>query len=190
MTEKQLVQQLQQQNTDALKIVYQKHREPFIAWASGKFPMMDKVVIEDIYSEAVVDFYENILKQKYQHSAAIKTYLFTLGRNRIVNIIQKKVTHQNKTVEIIIQEENRATVNPERFQQENEQATIIKTLLSQLCDDCQQLMTLFYFYENSMAEIAEKLGYKNANVSKTKKRDCMKKLMELTKEQYKKTDFF
>lgn len=190
MTEKQIVHELQQRNTDALKQVYQKHREPFMAWASGKFPTVEMVIIEDVYSEAVVDFYENILKNKYQHSASIKTYLFTLGRNKIVNIIQKKMTHQSKSDEIIIQEENRGLVNPEAEQRQSEQAAIIKTLLSQLCEDCRQVLTLFYFYEHSMKEIAEKLNYKNANVSKTKKRECLKQLMDLAKEKYKKTDFF
>lgn len=190
MTEKQLVQQLQLQNTDALKQVYQKHRAPFIAWASGKFPTVESVVIEDVYSEAVVDFYENILKKKYKHSASIKTYLFTLGRNKIVNIIQKKITHQKKTGEIIIQEESRGIVSPEAEQRKSEQSEIIKTLMNQLCKDCRQVLTLFYFHENSMKEIAKKLNYKNANVSKTKKRECFKKLMNLAKDKYQKTDFF
>ncbi|NJN77223.1 MAG: sigma-70 family RNA polymerase sigma factor [Saprospiraceae bacterium] len=93
-------------------------------------------------------------------------------------------------MKIIIQEENRGIANPEAEQRQNEQAEIIKTLLSQLCEDCQQVLTLFYFYEYSMKEIAEKLNYKNANVSKTKKRECLKQLMTLAKEKYQKTDFF
>lgn len=190
MTEKQLVQELQQRNTNALKQVYQKHREPFIAWASGKFPTVEKVIIEDVYSESVVDFYENILKNKYKYSASIKTYLFTLGRNKIVNIIQKKITHQRKTDEIVIQEESRTTVSPEATQRQNEQAAVIKVLMSQLCENCRNVLTLFYFHEQSMKEIAEKMNYKNANVSKTKKRECFKKLMKLAKEKYSKTDFF
>lgn len=190
MTEKQLVHELQQGNTEVLKQVYQSHKTAFIAWASGKFPTVETVIIEDVYSEVVVDFYENILKNKYKHSASIKTYLFTLGRNKIINIIQKKITHQSKSDEIIIQEEGRGLVNPEAEQQQSEQSEIIKTLMSQLCEDCQQVLTLFYFYEHSMKEIAEKLNYKNANVSKTKKRDCLKQLMDFAKEKYKKTDFF
>lgn len=190
MTEKQLIQELHGRNTMALKQVYQKHREPFIAWASGKFPTVETVIIEDVYSEAVVDFYENILKKKYKHSASIKTYLFTLGRNKIVNIIQKKITHQRKTSDIIIQEENRTTVSPEAEQRKNEQAAVIKALMSQLCEDCRQVLTLFYFHEHSMKEIAKKMNYKNANVSKTKKRGCFKQLMELAKDKYHKSDFF
>ena len=190
MTEKQQVQELQKRNTTVLKQIYQKHREPFIAWATGKFPTVETVIIEDVYSESVVDFYENILKKKYKHSASIKTYLFTLGRNKIVNIIQKKITHQKKTDEIIIQEESRTTINPEATQRQNEQSTIIKKLMSELCEDCRQVLTLYYFHGHSMKEIAEKMNYKNANVSKTKKRGCFKDLMTLAKEKYNKADFF
>lgn len=93
---------MHQRNTYVLKQVYQKHHEPFMAWALGKFPTVEMVGIEDVYSEAVVDFYENILKEKYKYWASIKTYSFTLGRNKIVNIIQKKITHQKKTTEIVI----------------------------------------------------------------------------------------
>ncbi|MFT6937978.1 MAG: RNA polymerase sigma factor (sigma-70 family) [Saprospiraceae bacterium] len=113
-----------------------------------------------------------------------------MGEIKIVNIIQKKITHQNKTNEIIIQEEGRAIANSEAEQRKNEQAEIIKALMSQLCKDCRQVLTLFYFHENSMKEIAEKLKYKNANVSKTKKRECLKQLMTLAKEKYQKADFF
>ena len=127
---------------------------------------------------------------KYKYSASIKTYLFTLGRNKIVNIIQKKITHQRKTDEIVIQEESRTTVSPEATQRQNEQAAVIKVLMSQLCENCRNVLTLFYFHEQSMKEIAEKMNYKNANVSKTKKRECFKKLMKLAKEKYSKTDFF
>lgn len=190
MTEKELVQELKQRNTNVLKQVYQKHKDSFKAWASGKFPTVETETIEDVYSEAVIDFYENILKKKYKHSASIKTYLFTLGRNKIVNIIQKGITHQRKTDEIIIQEESRATVSPEATQRQNEQAAVVKALMSKLCKNCRQVLTLFYFDELSMKEIAEEMNYKNANVSKTKKRDCFKKLMKLAKEKYSKTDFF
>lgn len=190
MTEKQIIKALKARDTQVLKEVYNKYQAPFMSWVRAKYPTVNVVVFEDVYSEAVLDFYENIIKGKYKHSAAIKTYLFTLGRNKVVNIINKKITHSNKEGDIIKSIEHRTIVNPEQEQYENENAHIIKNLMHQLCNDCQKVLTLFYFHEHSMVEIAEKMGYKNANVAKSKKRDCFKKIAKLAQEQYEKADFF
>ncbi len=190
MTEKQTIKALTDGDTQVLKQVYHKHQAPFMAWIRGKYPTVKEAVLEDVYSEAVLDFYENIARGKYKHRAAIKTYLFTLGRNKVVNIINKSITHANKESDIIKDVEQRTIVNPEQEQYENENAHIIKDLMGQLCKDCRKVLTLFYYNEQSMVEIAKKMGYKNANVAKSKKRDCFKKIAKLAQAQYQKADFF
>ena len=190
MTEKQIVNELRQGNTKVLKQVYNHYKDPFVSWAGMKYNTVARVVLEDVYSDVVLDFYENVTKGKYKRRASIKTYLFTLGRNKIVNIINKKITHKNKETDLIGIVESNSIINPETEQHLTENATIIKDLMNQMCTDCRKVLTLFYFHELSMQKIAEKMGYKNANVAKSKKRECFKKLEKLAQQQYEKADFF
>jgi RNA polymerase sigma factor (sigma-70 family) len=190
MNEKRIISALTDGDSDALKEVYHHYRQPFIRWSSARFSSMDRAVIEDVYSDVVLDFYENIRKGKYQKQASLKTYLFTLGRNKLINIAKRSAMQSSKESEIISDLEERTTINPILEQQSDENNNIVHNKMKELCGDCQQILTLFYYHNLSMAEIAEKMGYKNSNVSKSKKNVCYNKLKELLQEAYSKADFF
>ncbi len=190
MNEKRIIQSLTQGNTHALQEVYLEYRLPFRLWVRSKFPNVEAELIDDVFSDVVLDFYENIKRGKYSKQAALKTYLFTMGRNKIINIIKKRSMHFTKEPEIISGVEERSTINPILEQQKNEQEEVVKTMMNELCEDCQQVLTKFYYHKMSMEEIAEKMGYKNANVAKSKKNVCYKKLRRLIQEKFSKADFF
>lgn len=190
MNEKQVISELKKRNTKILKSVYETYQPMFLSWAGKKYASLSPVIIEDVYSEAVIDFYENIIKGKYKHHSSIKTYLFTLGRNKLVNIIKHKMMHQSKEEKIIGITTTRMEISPERENQKNEHIAIVKKMMDELCQDCRKVLTSFYFHDKSMNEIAEEMNYKNANVAKSKKNLCFKKLQKLTKQLYAKADFF
>ena len=190
MNEKRIISALTNRDSDALKEVYHHYRQPFIMWSSARFSQVDKTVIEDVYSDLVLDFYENIRKGKYKKQASIKTYLFTLGRNKLINITKKSAMHYKKEIDIISELEERTTINPIRQQQLGENNEIIGGKMKELCSDCQNVLTLFYYHNLSMNEIAQKMGYKNANVAKSKKNVCYNKLKKLIQAAYSKADFF
>jgi RNA polymerase sigma factor (sigma-70 family) len=159
-------------------------------WIKAKFPAVEVEVIEDVFSDVVLDFYENIRRGKYSKQAALKTYLFTMGRNKIINIVKKRSMHGSKEPEIITDVERRSTINPIAVQQKNEQHEVVKAMMNELCDDCQKVLTKFYYHRMSMDEIAQEMGYKNANVAKSKKNVCYKKIRKLIQERFSKADFF
>lgn len=190
MNEKSIIQALQQGETTALQEVYQEYRQPFLYWARGKFARLDQTIIEDAYSDLVLDFYENLQNGKYSHQATIKTYLFTMGRNKLINITKKQALHYTKQTEIIADVEQRTAINPILSQQENENSNILQTVMKEMCEDCRNVLTLFYFHNLSMEKIAKKMAYKNANVAKSKKNVCYQKFKKLMQAAYEKVDFF
>jgi len=190
MNEKRIIKSLTQGDTHALQEVYLQYRQPFRLWMKAKFPAVEVEVIEDVFSDVVLDFYENIKRGKYSKQAALKTYLFTMGRNKVINIVKKRSMHNTKEHEIITEVEQRATINPIVEQQKSEQHEVVQTMMNQLCDDCRQVLTNFYYHKMSMEEISKKMGYKNANVAKSKKNVCYKKLRKLIQEKFSKADFF
>lgn len=190
MNEKSIIHALQQGDTTALQAVYQEYRQSFLYWARGKFAQLDQTIIEDAYSDLVLDFYENLQNGKYSHQAAIKTYLFTMGRNKLINITKKQALHYVKQNEIIAEVEQQTIINPIRKQQENENSDILQSVMKEMCEDCRSVLMLFYFHNLSMEKIAEKMDYKNANVAKSKKNVCYQKLKKLMQAAYEKVDFF
>ncbi len=190
MNEKKIIKSLTEGNTKALQEVYHHFRQPFLLWVKTKFQYVDVDTINDVFSDVVLDFYENVKRGKYSQQASLKTYLFTMGRNKLINLVKRKSMQLTKQPEIISEVEERSTINPMREQQKNEQFDIIQKKMLELCDDCRNVLTEFYYNRSSMNEIAQKLGYKNANVAKSKKNVCYKKLRKLIQESYSKTDFF
>jgi DNA-directed RNA polymerase specialized sigma subunit len=55
---------------------------------------------------------------------------------------------------------------------------IIKYVFSVASDNCKQILTLFYYDKKSMEEIAQELGYKNADTVKSKKNRCISQISE------------
>src|SRR5690606_8066897 len=53
---------------------------------------------------------------------------------------------------------------------------LITQALGYLGNECQQILKLFYFVNLDLKKIAKQLNYKNDNVVKTKKSQCLRKL--------------
>jgi DNA-directed RNA polymerase specialized sigma24 family protein len=70
-----------------------------------------------------------------------------------------------------------------------ERIEIINNSINQLGDTCRKILTYYYFDNLSMSDIAEKMGFANADTAKTKKYKCKKELDEKIKSKYKASDF-
>jgi DNA-directed RNA polymerase specialized sigma24 family protein len=58
-----------------------------------------------------------------------------------------------------------------------------------LGDTCRKILTLYYFEKLSMNDIADQLGFANADTAKTKKYKCKKELDHKIKSIYSESDF-
>ena len=84
--------------------------------------------------------------------------------------------------------EQKDGVQPDKFE-ENERANLINNCLNELGDTCKRILYYFYYDELSMEDIAEKMGFANADTAKTKKYKCKKELDKLVKSKYSTQDF-
>ena len=189
--EDKIINDLKNCNEEALQYLYENYRQQFIKWATYNYHIGLEEA-EDIYSDAIIDVYQNIRTNKYtqQNNSSLKSYLFEVGKYKILNLINKKklndVHHQN----IYHLNVDKRQDSPEVNQFSEDLAIKVKELMNLLDDKCKEVLTLYYFYNLSMEKIAEKMDFKNDDVSKNKKLKCLKKLQELTFERYEKADFF
>ena len=155
--------------------LYQLYRDEFINWSKSNYKATQDQS-KDAFQEAVLDFHQNIIHGKLTElSSTIKTYLFQIGKHKLLNIQKKerRLTY-NDALHLINNGELNAFMEEENQAYTQEQ---ISKVIERLPEDCQKVLKLFYFSEYDMDSIAREMEYKNADTAKSKKSICMKNLM-------------
>ena len=68
------------------------------------------------------------------------------------------------------------TTSAEHEKSQEEKQITIRDSLRQLGDPCKSILLYFYYEQNTMEQIAERLGYTNADNAKNQKYKCLKRL--------------
>jgi len=155
--------------------LYKHYRDEFIVWSKSTYKASEDQA-KDAFQEAILDFHQNVISGHLtQFSSTIKTYLFQIGKYKLLNIQKKesRMTYhdalhliENGEVENFMEEEHKA------YTQEQ-----ISNAIEKLPEDCQRVLKLYYFNEYDMDSIAREMNYKNSDTAKSKKSVCMKNLM-------------
>ncbi|MFM6983740.1 MAG: RNA polymerase sigma factor [Chitinophagaceae bacterium] len=138
---------------------------------------------EDILQDATIAVWEKIQSDSLHLSAKLSTFVFAISKNLWLKRLNKmgRQTSMND-----IQTENLTestdNLNPQDVK-------IIAKLMEQLGDKCRQILSMFYFDNRDMTEIAAALEYNSADTAKAKKHQCFKQLQHLFLSQYNKQDF-
>jgi RNA polymerase sigma factor (sigma-70 family) len=133
---------------------------------------------KDIYQEAFIVLYERLSKPNFTLSCSIKTYLYSVSRR----LWLKQLNRQGRKLEGPLQdvEEFLPLIEADGSIEEKElQLQQIETALKELGEPCATIITDYYINEMSMVQIAEKMGYTNADNAKTQKYKCFTRLKKI-----------
>jgi RNA polymerase sigma factor (sigma-70 family) len=177
MSDNEILEKIRQGDESALDYLYKKY-----------FKMMAKLIItnngtdeeaRDIYQEALIVFWQKAVSNNLVLTSKISTYLYSICQNLWRKELDRKsrLSYEDK--------DGADGFDPDR----DERIKIINNCINELGDTCRKLLTYYYFDEMSMSDIAEKLGFANADTAKTKKYKCKKHLDSLIKSKYKASDF-
>ena len=135
---------------------------------------------EDMLQEALVVLWERVRAGKFEYTAQLGTFIFATVKNmwlRQLARLRREVPSERDP------DTNPANgVSPLEMMIEDEQALLVREALDKLGEPCRKLLLLFYWEELSMVQIAEQLGFANAETAKSKKYQCKKSLEKLLKE--------
>jgi RNA polymerase sigma factor (sigma-70 family) len=175
-----IIHQIKQGQEQPLIDLYRLYRNEFIVWSCKEFRAKEEQA-KDAFQEAILDFHQNIVSgQLTELISSEKTYLFQLGKHKIINLIKKesRLTY-NDNLQLIKGKEFEDFMDDENKAYTQEQ---ISSAIKKLPEDCQKVLKLHYFNEYDMESIAREMEYKNADTAKSKKSVCLKKLItELNK---------
>lgn len=161
----------------ALSEIYDEHRSSFIVWVQNKSNLSKDEAVE-IFQVSIVILYENVVSGKLTQLDNVKSYLFTIGKNKLMEHfrLMKKTQHDQIDDKALLKS---AFVEEFEFEQDQEKVFNLSDALMQLGDPCKSLLENFYFRKMSLEEISIEMEYKNTDTVKTKKFKCIQRLRKL-----------
>ena len=157
--------------------VYELYREPFVKWVLHKYGVDEDEAI-DIFQDAVISLYENALGGRLKNESGLKSYLFVIGRNILINRLKKN----KRMVSTDAFPHLRNTVLHQEliaYEEVSEETLKVSKLLLQLGEPCKSILEYYYFHNWSMEDIALRLEYNSPDVAKTQKSRCVKRFRRM-----------
>lgn len=131
---------------------------------------------KDVFQEAILVFYNIVIKDKSDGIKDVTGFIITVGRNIWIN----KVRSRKKEIESdILENFQDHAPSPLITIIMNEKWEACQELLNSLGPRCKQLLGYTLYEKLSMKEIAVKLGFANENAAKTQNYRCKQKLNEM-----------
>lgn len=176
MTDSQLIYEIAHGNGNAFTKLYETYRDEFTGYIRKSFKGNEDVIF-DLYQDSCVALYENIQNNKLSAldlTVKLKTYLFSIGRHKLVDLYRKSDSKgKSKFIDGIDYTKNYSS---EYVDECSEREAIIRQAVNTMTEPCNSILTLYYWEDKSMKEIAELKDYKDADSAKSQKSKCMSKL--------------
>ncbi|MDW8297269.1 MAG: sigma-70 family RNA polymerase sigma factor, partial [Raineya sp.] len=181
-SEADIISALRQGDSKALEIIYKQHYPAilhFIIQNNGT----DQDA-KDLYQEAIIILYEKVRQEHFLLTCQIKTFLYSVCRRLWLKRLREKGKYFGKLEDF---ESFLPLEDDELGLEENENKLgAMAAAMEQLGEPCRTLLKDFYVQGLTMQDIAEKMGYTNADNAKNQKYKCLVRLKKLFFERYKK----
>lgn len=176
-SDNELIEMLKE-SSDALTMVYEKHKEYCLNFMKSIFD--DKDEIKDIYQDAVIVLYEKAISPGFTLTCSIQTYLNSICRNQVLVRLEKR--KKSASTNMVGNEgylENLTDWFDDSYLVSNDRVAALKGILTEMKESsnkCYDILVRFFYQNQSMDKIAEAMGYTNADNAKNQKYRCQEKL--------------
>jgi RNA polymerase sigma factor (sigma-70 family) len=172
-----LLDALRNGNDQVLAELFQKNRRPITSLVLRNHGTEDDA--EDILQEALVVLWEKIRGGSFEYQAKLSTYIYATAKN----IWFRRLERRRRELPAANNDFEPTTDDPTPLEEmeENERTAAVQKAMEQIGNPCRNILLLYYWEEQSMDEIAIKLGFANSDTVKSKKYQCKKMLERLVK---------
>lgn len=143
--------------------------------------------VKDVFQDTIVIFYRKVKTGQFREEVDIDAFLFSVARNLYINYVTR---HLKRNVKGPIEKETDETEDLLQQIIGREKEVLIQGLFDELGSTCGELLKLGIFHNFSMKEIAQKMGFANEHVAKTKSYKCRQRLSALVKNNHELINFF
>ena len=148
----------------------------------------DEEDIKDVYQDATMVLYENLMSPDFQLTDSIQTYLNSICRNQIITKYRKNSRMYKVDLEDFDTNITDWFNDSENSQEKEEQLTTFESVLEtfkETSKQCHELLRMQYYEKFNMNKIATLLGFSNASSAKSQASKCRAKLREFRKLRFK-----
>ena len=162
---------------DALVILYESNRRPILAYVARNNGTLDDA--KDLLQESLVVLWERVRSGRFEYKARLNTFIYAT----VKNMWSQRLRARNREISGDLDPDEHEDFSASILENliATEQAAMVRDALGKIGEQCRKLLLLFYWEELSMDDIAEQLGFANADTVKAKKYQCKKALEELLK---------
>ena len=167
------IREIEQGSQQAFTKIYELYKDEFVGLMRNKYHIATDVIY-DVYQDTCATLYDNIISHRYTqtNSASLKTYLFRIGHNKLVDYIRSNKGNLQFVDQLKYDDSDASTFAYEQ----SEKFAIVNKVVEELTEPCKSIVTLYYWERKSMEEIAKAKGFSGPNSAKTQKSKCMSKL--------------
>ena len=161
----------------SLEKIYLEHKENCVnVLVRKQYTHQEKA--EELFIDAILIFRENMLSGKIQQLSSLKSYLIGVCINLVKSDINKKVSQGKKVDDVrLLLYNNNYNISES---QDDKRLKLALDAFNTLSEKCKKIIVAFYVYKVSMKDIAQELGFANADVAKMTKSRCYKSWMKAT----------
>lgn len=175
MSDQEIIHQLKEGNESSLKHLYQ-HLDMVKSWVLKNNGNDEDAL--DIFQEAMIVFYKNLMNGTYQQKSKISTYLFSICKRQWLNQLNRRLKYEqpNSNYE---QLDSASAVDSFEIEITNAGPTLkryINKALENLGEPCKSLIEASVYLKLKMQVIAEKFKYADAHSARQQKLRCLKRL--------------
>lgn len=181
-SDEETIREIRRGNKEALVYLYESNHSAvrsYIAKNNGNAEDVD-----DVLQEAVIVVWQKVNQADFELTSKLSTFLYAVAKN-----LWLKQLNKAKRTEPIEPHHDEYGATAEQGNLNSMDRRIVLRCMDQLGETCQKLLHLFYFDDMDMKEIAAQLHFANADTAKAKKYQCFKKLEQLVKASFHKSDF-
>ena len=177
MTESAIIEGIKKGDEKILDFLYKKN-----------YKMMVNLIVKnngteeearDIYQEALIVLWQKANTTDFVLTSKISTYLYSV----CMNLWRKELDRKGRLSYDSVEKGEIMDFDKQ------ERIRIVNKCIDELGETCKKILMYYYFDNLSMNDIAEKLGFANADTAKTRKYKCKQELDKKIKSQYTASDF-
>tara|TARA_E500000318_G_C3569422_1_gene217153 strand:- start:9110 stop:9580 length:471 start_codon:yes stop_codon:yes gene_type:complete len=126
----------------------------------------------DVFQEAIIVFYKNVMAGNYELRSKISTYLFEISKRQWLNQLNRRKKYENRQSEVGIYE----SINPEITRKGPNLREYLEKALAKVGEPCKSVLEATIFLGMRMEDIAERFNYSSARSASQQKLRCLQKL--------------
>jgi RNA polymerase sigma factor (sigma-70 family) len=175
-SEVDLLQGIRESNEQAIKTVYKLHFsmiENFVRQNGGS-----EQEAKDLFQDGFLVLFRNVKNPVFTLDCKIKTYIYSVCKRIWLTELKRK----SKAPVIFDEIDEFINIDEsdiEEYSKHEESLLHLQKSLDKLGEPCSLLLADYYLNDLSMQQIAEKMGYTNADNAKTQKYKCLLRLKKI-----------